>query len=232
LLVEAHQQVTAQGAAAKQAFDHEAAAVLQRYQSSLADADQRKQEFQDSYASSKADVDSLTAQAETMLFGATNAGIASTFKEEVAALDKRIRDAERMFLFGLLTIGASLIPLIVYMFNVTAGESLTIESVLARTALLIPSVWLTRHFARRVHANFELRQQYVHKYAMGAIVEPFRRQAGDHGPNVVAGVAEELMKNPANVMKRHQRMGDGPAEDMSEVLRPLTRLLPTPERPT
>lgn len=228
--VEAHQQVTTQAAAAKQGFEQEAAAILGRYQASLADADQRKQEFEESYAASKEDVERLTAQAETMLFGATNAGIASTFKEEVAALDRRIRDAERMFLFGLFTIAVSLIPLIVYMFNVTAGEALTIESVLARTALLIPSVWLTRHFARRVHANFELRQQYVHKYSMGAIVEPFRRQAGEHAPNVVAGVAEELMKNPASVLKRHQKMGDGPAEDMSEVLKPVTRLLPNPDR--
>lgn len=228
---DANQQVTAQAAAAKQTFDQEAAALLARYQASLDDADKRKAEFQSSYAASKEDVQNLTAQAETMLFGATNAGIASTFKEEVAALDKRIREAERMFLLGIAAIGVSLIPLIMYMLNVSAGHDLTIQSVLARTALLIPSVWLTRHFARRIHANFELRQQYVHKYSMGAIVEPFRRQAGEHAPNVVAGVAGELMKNPAEVLKRHQKMGDGPAEDMSDALGPVTRLLPNPDRP-
>lgn len=225
-----HHTVTVEAAAAKGKFDSDAADALDKYGAALSESNERAEEFAAAYATAKEDIARLIAQAEVMLFGATNAGIASTFKEEVSALDRRIRDAERMFLFGIFAIGISLIPLIVYMLNVSAGHELTFSSVLARSAILIPAIWLTRHFARRIHANFELRQQYVHKYSMGAIVEPFRRQAGEHASNVVAGVAEELMKNPASVLKRHQKIGDGPVDDLSDTLKPITRLLPSPDR--
>lgn len=224
-----HHKVTAEAMASKEKFEQDAAAKLLSYESALEQNKKDQAEFREFATKSKEEIEHRTSEADAMLFGATNAGLASAFKNEVKDLEKQLMWASVLFVVGIAGLFGALYWLLEFMSQLARGHQLTAIDlglgVLLRTAIVVPAVWFCFFFSRRAHALFELRQHYVHKASLAASVEPFRRQAGEHAATAVAGVLREIMKNPATVLRRHRKMGDAPDDGSDDVLKQLRRLM-------
>lgn len=224
-----HHKVTAEAMASKEKFEQDAASKLLSYETALAENKKEQVAFREFATKSKEEIEHLTSEADAMLFGATNAGLASAFKNEVKDLERQLLWASILFVVGILGLFGALYWLFEFMSQLARGHQLTAIDlglgVLIRTAIVVPAVWFCFFFSRRAHALFELRQHYVHKASLAASVEPFRRQAGEHASTAVAGVLREIMKNPATILRRHRKMGDAPDDGSDEVLRQVRRMM-------
>lgn len=224
-----HHKVTAEAMASKEKFEQDAASKLLNYETALNDNKKEQAAFREFATQSKEEITHLTSEADAMLFGATNAGLASAFKNEVKDLEKQLMWASVLFVVGIASLFGALYWLFEFMSQLADGHQLTAIDlglgVLIRTAIVVPAVWFCFFFSRRAHALFELRQHYVHKASLAASVEPFRRQAGEHASAAVAGVLREIMKNPATILRRHRKMGDAPDDGSDDVLKQIRRLM-------
>lgn len=224
-----HHKVTAEAMASKEKFEQDAAGKLLSYETALNDNKNDQAAFREFATKSKDEIAHLTSEADAMLFGATTAGLASAFKNEVKDLEKQLVWASVLFVVGIVGLFGALYWLFEFMSQLADGHQLTAIDlglgVLIRTAIVVPAVWFCFFFSRRAHAIFELRQHYVHKASLAASVEPFRRQAGEHASAAVAGVLREILKNPATILRRHRKMGDAPDDGSDDVLKQLRRLV-------
>lgn len=177
-------------------------------------------------------VDSLIAESESMLKGATVAGLASSFSEAHGKLGWQLLWARVSFYVGIAFLFISAIPLMLYVFlpilapllqalypeiarAVPALDTQTdisgwqyLGQVLARFIILLPAAWLVSFSAIRHSSLFRLREHYAYKYSMAVSVEGFQKQAKGYEREISALVLEQLAFNPADKLT--------PSKDISE----------------
>lgn len=225
----ANREVTSEARAAKEKFDQDSAAALGNVSSALAAAEAERTNFVETWSAAREDIQRLTKEAEAMLFGATNAGLASTFTDVAKTLGGRLFWSSAFFVGGIVALVGCLFVLYEFMMQIVAGHDFTpmdlAVGLFLRAAILVPLGWFCYFFSRRAHALFELQQHYIHKASLAASVEPFRRQAGEHASTAVAGVLQEIMKNPADVLRRHKKMSDGPDQSIDDLAQRVGQIL-------
>ncbi len=163
----------------------------------------------------------LKSQAEAMLVGSTNAGLASGFSKRVDLLEPKLRWAQVSYyisIFVLVLLGA---PLALFILPAewtakiikglpnslgTAGNAAAsagsaqdlLPQVLARALFLVPGWLLVRFAAVRHERLFKLLEHYHYKYSIAASVEGFKKQAPIYESEIAAATFFELTNNPAN----------------------------------
>ena len=188
-------------------------------------------------------VDSLIADSESMLKGATVAGLASSFSEAHRKLGGQLMWARVSFYVGIVFLFISAVPLMLYVFLpilapflqalypeiASAVPALDTQAeisgwqylgqVLARFIILLPAAWLVSFAAIRHSSLFRLREHYAYKYSMAVSVEGFQKQAKGYESEIAALVLEQLAFNPADKLI--------PSKDISEgkVPHPLLNIL-------
>lgn len=167
-------------------------------------------------------VESLIESSESMLKGATVAGLASSFSEAHRKLGWQLLWARVSFYVGIAFLFISAIPLMLYVFLpilapflqtrypeiASAAPALDAQpeisgwqylgQVLARFIILLPAAWLVSFSAIRHSSLFRLREHYAYKYSMAVSVEGFRKQATGYESEIAALVLEQLAFNPAD----------------------------------
>ncbi len=159
-------------------------------------------------------------QSETMLKGATVAGLAGRFDEIRKNLSAEMGGAKRSFYFGVLFLFLSAIPLFVFVLSPLiefftpgfmasfqksgAGTPTTawqyIAQISARFVILLPAIVFVTFSSKRYRSLFELREHYAYKYSMAVSVEGFKKQAPEYENEIAAMVLEELAYNPADMV--------------------------------
>lgn len=184
-------------------------------------------------------VKDLIAEAEAMVSGATNAGLAKAFDEERKRLASEMGWALFSFLVGIVFLFLTTILLAAYVFEIPIdvfgynlgqagqtperGDEITLAGVVSRTVILLAPFWLTLFSSRRYRNLFDLRQQYTHKYSMAFSVEGFKQQAPQYAEQLAAWVFHVVAEPPVSV-KSSKGMGDNPLPDVPSVVRaPLER---------
>jgi len=181
----------------------------------------------------KDSVDSLIADSESMLKGATVAGLASSFSEAHRKLGWQLLWARVSFYVGITFLFISAIPLMLYVFlpilapflqtlypeiasAVPAFDTQTeisgwqyLGQVLARFIILLPAAWLVSFAAIRHSSLFRLREHYAYKYSMAVSVEGFRKQATGYESEIAALVLEQLAFNPADKLTPSKDIPEG-----------------------
>jgi uncharacterized coiled-coil DUF342 family protein len=191
----------------------------------------------------KVSVASLIADSESMLKGATVAGLASSFSEAHRKLGWQLLWARVSFYMGIAFLFISAIPLMLYVFLPVLAPFLQarypeiaiaapaintlaeisgwqyLGQVLARFIILLPAAWLVSFSAIRHSSLFRLREHYAYKYSMAVSVEGFQKQAKGYESEIAALVLEQLAFNPADKLT--------PSKDISEgkVPHPLLNIL-------
>ncbi|MEM7747563.1 MAG: hypothetical protein AAF346_04865 [Pseudomonadota bacterium] len=196
-----------------------------------------------SFEQQKQSVESLIESSESMLKGATVAGLASSFSDAHTKLGNQLFWARVSFYVGITFLFISAIPLMLYVFLPilapllqtrypelasvvpaldTQGEMSGwqyLGQVLARFIILLPAAWLVSFSAIRHSSLFRLREHYAYKYSMAVSVEGFQKQATGYESEIAALVLEQLAFNPADKLT--------PSKDISEgkVPHPLLNIL-------
>lgn len=169
------------------------------------------------------DVGRLIGQAEDMLTGATNAGLAGSFSQKQTSTDKELRKARLVYYVSVILLAFLTLPIFLYslprefvaevwrlIFNtdvpalVAAQTPRTFEehviSLVGRAVFLIPGLLFVR-FASVRHAQlFRLREDYTYKYSIAASVEGFMKQAKSYADDIAFSSYLQLAYNPTDKM--------------------------------
>jgi predicted nucleic acid-binding Zn-ribbon protein len=186
-----------------------------------------------SFEQQKQSVENLIKSSESMLKGATVAGLASSFSEAHKNLGKQLFWARLSFYVGIAFLFISAIPLMLYVFlpilapflqalypeivsAMPAFDTQTeisgwqyLGQVLARFIILLPAAWLVSFAAIRHSSLFRLREHYAYKYSMAVSVEGFRKQATGYESEIAALVLEQLAFNPADKLTPSKDIPEG-----------------------
>ncbi|MGP0566200.1 MULTISPECIES: hypothetical protein [unclassified Nitrospina] len=165
------------------------------------------------------EIDRLINQSETMLKGATVAGLASSFGAIRDDLNEKLEKAQRGFYWSIGILFLSALPLMSFLIpdiffeiflgskplNTNTGQSKEslnyFGEILLRALLLIPAAWLTKFAAARHAQLFRLKEHYAYKYSIAVSVEGFQKQAEPYKDEIAASTYYELMFNPADRME-------------------------------
>lgn len=194
---------------------------------------EKQEELFASFEQQRQSVESLIERSESMLKGATVAGLASSFSDAHKKLGNQLFWARVSFYVGIAFLFISAIPLMLYVFlpilapflqalypeissAVPAFDTQTeisgwqyLGQVLARFIILLPAAWLVSFAAIRHSSLFRLREHYAYKYSMAVSVEGFRKQAAGYESEIAALVLEQLAFNPADKLTPSKDIPEG-----------------------
>ncbi|OWV39969.1 hypothetical protein CDZ96_26210 [Mameliella alba] len=197
------------------------------------DGKKRQEELFEDFDGQRKLVKHLIEDSESMLKGATVAGLASSFSDAHTKLGKQLFWARVSFYIGITFLFVSAIPLMLYVFfplvspilqtrypelaGVTPNLDVQGEmsgwqylgQVLARFIILLPAAWLVSFSAIRHSSLFRLREHYAYKYSMAVSVEGFRKQAVGYESEIAALVLEQLAFNPADKLVPSKEVAEG-----------------------
>jgi hypothetical protein len=143
-------------------------------------------------------IDAITQKADTMLKGATVAGLAQSFDETFKSYRKQAGAAMWVFYFSILLLAGATVPNILYLIK-SADQNHLIDfpGILARFIIAPPAlifVWFT---SRRYSALFALQREYAHRSTIAKAVDGFKREAPNYEQEIAHAVFITLQENPA-----------------------------------
>jgi len=170
------------------------------------------------------EIDRLTEKANSMIQGATTAGLGFGLEETRKAYQSKRRFAAFGFMFAICLIAVSAIPLIAHVLpglfsswlvapagSVTPspasveGASNAFLALFGKVALLFPATWLTQFFSKSYSEFFHLEREYAHKAALATSVEGFKLQAPKFQEEITTAVFSRCSQTPRIEMLRMQR---------------------------
>ena len=145
--------------------------------------DLRNEEIAEFQKQQETKYSTLIDEIESLLPGATSAGLATAYKNLKESYDEPIRNTTTMFygsLIGLLIVGVILITNKVGWFYIDFIEideaSKLLNNILVKLPITIPLVWLAVFASKRRSQNMRLQQEYAHKEALAKSYQGFKKQ--------------------------------------------------------
>lgn len=152
------------------------------------------------------EIDRLTTLADSMILGATTAGLAKSMEDARARYEERMNSARIGFYVAVVVLIASALPLAAHLLPGLVGSWIpgfdakaegSPYAVLGKIVLLLPATWLTAFFTKSYADFFHLEREYAHKAALAMSVDGFKRQAEKYQEEITAEVFMEIRNNPA-----------------------------------
>lgn len=152
-------------------------------------------------------IDELIAKADTMIRGATTAGLSNSLEDTKDAYEARLSSTGKWFLGSVIALLVCSLPIAAQivpgpwqaLFKPIEGVSTDPWlSTLGKLILLIPATWATAFFARNYAELFHLAREYAHKAALAKAVDGFKREAPEYKSEIVTGVFMEIRDNPGS----------------------------------
>lgn len=209
-------QIKTTGASA-QTLEQQIAAYKVKFEAFQTELDDRLEQFSEFETNTKtavaenakraAEIDRLTKLADTMISGATTAGLATSLEETRARYEDRMNSAKTGFYWAVAILILSAFPLVVQLVPGLFGSWFTAPNpnqdgtpyaVLGKIFLLLPATWLTAFFTKSYAEYFHLEREYAHKAALAKSVDGFKRQAPKYEEEITAEVFMEIRTNPAS----------------------------------
>lgn len=178
--------------------------------------DGRNQEFQQFQADNETaqtenskrgdEIGRLTELADSMISGATTAGLAKSLEDARARYETRMNNARVGFYVAVVVLIASALPLAAHLLPGLVGSWIpgldakaegSPYAVLGKIVLLLPATWLAAFFTKSYADFFHLEREYAHKAALAMSVDGFKRQAEKYQEEITAEVFMEIRNNPA-----------------------------------
>ena len=152
------------------------------------------------------EIDRLTKLADSMIAGATTAGLAKSMEDARKRYEDRMNNARMGFYVAVVVLVASALPLPAHLLPGLAGSWIpgfdakadgSPYALLGKIVLLLPATWLTAFFTKSYADFFHLEREYAHKAALAMSVDGFKRQAEKYQDEITAEVFMEIRNNPA-----------------------------------
>jgi hypothetical protein len=150
------------------------------------------------------EIDRLVREANQMLQGATNAGLAKAFNDASVKYGNEADDAKKGFYWSIMFLVSTVLPLASYIFPIpyldtvsdSTSNGVTLGGVLSRIVFLLPGVWLTSFTALRYSSLFQLHREYSFKAAIAMSVDGFKMQAPEYKEAIAGSAFIELATKP------------------------------------
>lgn len=200
-----------------QTLEQQIAAYRVKFEAFQSELDDRLEQFSEFEANTKkvqaesakreAEIDRLTKLADTMISGATTAGLSTSLEEARARYEARMNSAKTGFYIAVAILIVSALPLVAQLVPGLFGSWFSVPNpnqdgtpyaVLGKVFLLLPATWLTAFFTKSYAEYFHLEREYAHKAALAKSVDGFKRQAPKYEEEITAEVFMEIRTNPAN----------------------------------
>ncbi|MFG6446637.1 hypothetical protein ACG0Z6_00120 [Roseateles sp. BYS180W] len=155
----------------------------------------------------ESEIDALIGRADTMIRGATTAGLSNSLDEARCAYEARLKTTGWWFLGSVAVLLLCLLPIAgqlipgpwqLWFQAPSGGNSDPWLATLGKVILLLPATWATAFFAGNYAELFHLSREYAHKAAMAKAVDGFKREAPEYREEIVAGVFMEIRDNPGS----------------------------------
>ncbi len=165
--------------------------------------------------SREAEIDRLIAKADSMIQGATTAGLGDSLEKTRKLYQDRMVGAGVGFFVSILLLAASAIPLIAHILPglfsgwvslagthgapspSPGGAGDVLVGLLGKVFLMFPATWLTQFFSKAYTEFFHLEREYAHKAALARSVEGFKKQAPKYEEEITTAVFFEVQSNPS-----------------------------------
>jgi len=153
------------------------------------------------------EIDRLTKLSDSMISGATTAGLSKSMEETRKRYEGRMNNAQFGFFIAVVLLVVSALPLAASLLpgvfgqwfpRMETGAESTPYGLLGKIVLLLPATWLTAFFTKAYAESFDLERQYAHKAALAMSVDGFKRQAEKYQEEITAEVFMEIRANPAS----------------------------------
>lgn len=203
--------------ASAQTLEQQIAAYKAKFDAFQTELDARLEQFSEFETNSKtavsanikreAEIDRLTKLSDTMISGATTAGLSTSLEVARARYEARMNSAKTGFYWAVVILILSALPLVAQLVPGLFGSWFpkpdpnlegTPYAVLGKIFLLLPATWLTAFFTKSYAEYFHLEREYAHKAALAQSVDGFKRQAPKYEEEITAEVFMEIRTNPAN----------------------------------
>ena len=139
--------------------------------------------LRDLETTNKTRYETLNEQIESLLPGATSAGLATAYKNMKVTFDKPIKNFEYLFYFAVaLLVTASLISIVdtVWWFGFEIAKfsnwDAAFKAVLTKSPLYGALIWLAFFASKRRSENQRLQQEYAHKEALASSYDSYKKQ--------------------------------------------------------
>ncbi len=183
-----------------EAFDSE----LDKRLTIFTDFEKANSSAQEQNQAREKEINRLVTEANQMLQGATNAGLARAFNDASVKYGGEADEAKKGFYRSIVFLVASVLPLVAYVFpipyldTVSAQTStgVTLGGVLSRIVFLLPGVWLTSFTALRYSSLFQLHREYAFKAAIAMSIDGFKMQAPEYKEAIAGTAFIELATKP------------------------------------
>lgn len=155
----------------------------------------------------ESEIDRLTDKANSMIKGATTAGLSKSLEDTQAVYAKRMLYTGIGFVASIFLLSVSALPLAAHLLPGLLGDwipAVTEDvknspvSLLGKIVLLMPATWLTIFFSKAFAEFFHLEREYAHKAALAKAVEGFKSEAPDYEQEITTGVFGEILNNPSS----------------------------------
>jgi len=209
-------QIKTAGASA-QTLEQQINAYKAKFDAFQAELDDRLEQFSEFESHTKAvqkylddqsdEIARITKLADSMISGATTAGLSTSLEETRARYELRMNSAKIGFYVAVVILIASALPLVAQLVPGLFGDWFPKPekaaegnpyAVLGNIFLLLPATWLTAFFTKSYAEYFHLEREYAHKAALAKSVDGFKRQAPKYEEEITAEVFMEIRANPAN----------------------------------
>lgn len=200
-------QIRVEGFAAQfEAFETQMKARLEQF-------DKFEQATKDSFALNEQhdlQIKALIDKADTMIRGATTAGLSQSLDETKKLYEARLDTTQKYFLMAVgallicsLPIAAQIIPgpwqqYFPAQAHVSASDASPWLGVIGKLMLMLPATWATAFFASNYAELFHLSREYAHKAALAKAVDGFKREAPNYEQEIVGSVFMEIQDNPGS----------------------------------
>jgi hypothetical protein len=152
----------------------------------------------------------LIDKADTMIRGATTAGLSKSLEDARNLYEKRLQRTQWFFLASVtfllicsLPIAAQLIPgpwqrFFAPLQTGNIDSPVLWLSGIGKLMLIIPGTWATAFFASNYAELFHLSREYAHKAALAKAIDGFKREAPKYQEEIVGSVFMEIQENPGS----------------------------------
>lgn len=152
----------------------------------------------------------LIDKADTMIRGATTAGLSKSLEDATNLYEKRLQRTQWFFLASVtfllicsLPIAAQLIPgpwqrFFAPLQTGNIDSPVLWLSGIGKLILIIPGTWATAFFASNYAELFHLSREYAHKAALAKAIDGFKREAPKYQEEIVGSVFMEIQENPGS----------------------------------
>lgn len=168
----------------------------------------------ESYEEQRQNIDDLIERSDSMISGATIAGLSTSLNNAASDYSKSAEDANRRFYFSLFLMFLSTLPLMFYVFEFPFLESfisgepgktidITLAGIIGRLILILPAFWLASFTSSQYSRMFNLSKDYRFKATLAQSVDGFKKQAPTYEEEIAGSVLMDIREKPVAESLKH-----------------------------